>query len=140
MTSSAGAKSRLIRSVRCNARRLGASSPTTSVTNVMTMVTPRKPSTSARLLPRPAWRSPVDGLLGQRDGAEGAGQQRRQRDPELNGREEAIGVRDELDDLLPAAAALGERARLPFAQRNQRQLGRHEQALDEDQRDDDQRR
>ena len=132
-----GANARLMRSVRCNARRFGASSPTTSVTKVMTIVTPRKPSTLARPLPMPACRSPSDACFDSVTAPNALDSKRGQGDAELHRGEKAVGVGDELDDLLPATATLGERPGLALAQRNQRELGRHEQSLDDDERDDD---
>ena len=42
-------------SARCRASRLGASSPTTSVTNEMIRVTPMMPVAPASPLPQPCW-------------------------------------------------------------------------------------
>ena len=77
------------------------------------------------------------GLVGQRDRAERAGQQRGGGDADLDGGEEPVRVGDQLGDGRAAAAGLGQRADLALAQRDQRDLGGDEDALDDDQQQDD---
>src|SRR5690242_18205208 len=59
------------------------------------------------------------------------------RDADLNGAEETVGVADQLGDPATATAALAQRPHLALAQRDESYFGRHEQRLDDNQRDDD---
>ena len=100
----------------------------------MTSVT----STSATVSAAPARqperpRAAVGDRLGQPGGAEGRRQEAGQRDADLHGGEEAVGVADELGDpRRPAGPLLGQRLGLRLAQADQRDLGGGEDAADED--------
>ena len=59
-----------------------------------------------------------------------------QRDADLHGGEEAVGVRGEPGHRLAPAAAVGHRADLAVPQRDERDLGGGEHAADEDEDDD----
>ncbi len=135
---SGGAKKLAAASVRCSASRLGASSPSTSVTNEMSSVTPTMPMTPARPV-----LTPVSGsgrVFASSDSVtapNARGQQRGRRDADLDGGQEPVRVADQPRDGRAPAAALGQRPDLALAQRDQRDLGGDEQALDDDQEQDD---
>ena len=129
MRSSGGANSRAAPSLRCRASRFGASSPTTSVTNEMSRVTPMMPVAPARPSLQPLRISHRFGVVRQGHRAERAGQQGGGGHADLHGGQEPVRVRGQPRDRLPASAALGQRAHLALAQRDQRDLGGDEQRL-----------
>ena len=115
-------------SERCSASRLGTSSPTTSVTNEISTVTPMNPIDAGQV-PRSipastraflAWsdRVTAPNALDSSDV---------ERDADLDGGEEPVRVSGQPGDGRAAPAALGHRAHLSVAQRDQRDLGRDEQ-------------
>ena len=136
--SSSGAANSASGTVRCSAIRLGASSPSTRLTNVMHTVTIAKASgerhRAGHVVPdQPAVQQPDE-----RVGAERAGHQRRQRHADLHGGQEPVRVRRELRGLRAALAAPAQRPHLALAERDQRHLrGREEPADGHDDEDDD---
>ena len=89
------------------------------------------------------WLSPVFSSSGlrsfdSRSRAEGGGKEAGQRDADLHRGEEPVRVGRQLGDRLATLASVGQLLDLAVAQRDQRQLGGHEDALDDDQ-DQDQR-
>jgi hypothetical protein len=75
-------------------------------------------------------------LAGQGRATEGGGQEPGQRDADLDGGEEAVGVLGQARDGRTALAAVGQRPDLALAQGHQGDLGRREEAADEDEDDD----
>ena len=136
--SRSGAANSASGTVRCSAIRLGASSPSTRLTNVMHTVTTAKASGEATapdtlcLISQPC-SSPTSVSAPKR-----AGHQRRQRHADLHGRQEPVRVRRELRGLRAALAAPAQRPYLALAERDQRHLrGREEPADGHDDEDDD---
>ena len=117
------------RTVRCRARRLGASSLNTRLRKVMPVVTMANASGSATSCASLA-DQPVAQHPGQRRGAVGAGHQRREGGADLYGRQEPVGVGGEPGRLRAPAAAPGQGAYLALPQRDQGHLRRGEEPAD----------
>ena len=134
--SSTGAATSEIRSERCSAIRLGASSPSTSEKNAITSVTQTN-ATHRGHMRRQRWSEHVLERVRQRRRAVRAGHQRRDRHADLDRGQEPVRVVGQPRRPLAALAALGQRPDLALAQRHQRHLGGGEEATDEDEGEDD---
>ena len=76
-------------------------------------------------------------LVGQGRATEGRGEEAGQRDADLHGRQEAVGVVVQPGDGPSALAAVGQLLDLAVAQRDQGHLGRDEHAAGHDEQEDD---
>ena len=78
----------------------------------------------------------VDQWLGQRHGSRGRSQKAGERDADLHGGQEAIGISGQPSDPAPTFAALLEALELPLTQRHERQFAPCESCVEHDQRGD----